>query len=404
MKKYIPMLFVVLFISVSAQSISTDNLPQRIILNLTEKPYEKIAVTWRTNNKHTNSEIQYAEATSWISFKGKVITKHANEELLNLGEGEIVYHYSSIVNGLKPNTKYLYRVGHDSVWSEWNMFKTAEEKNTPFKFVYFGDPQNDIKEHCSRVFREAYKTAPDANFWLFAGDIASDPYDNLWGELFDAAGFIFRVTPSILIPGNHDHTPIIVDGKKARSKIISRTWLAHFTHPENGPESFKETTYYLDYQGTRFIMINSHDKVQEQSVWLEKVLSNNPNRWTIVTFHVPVYSMAKDRDSKVTREAFMPMFDKYGVDLVLTGHDHTYARSKKIFNGKSVDDDAKGTVYIVSVSGPKMYILNSQYNDLMNKIGGETQLFQVIEVDNSKLKYKSYTAEGSLFDSCEIVK
>jgi 3',5'-cyclic AMP phosphodiesterase CpdA len=146
-------------------------------------------------------------------------------------------------------------------------------------------------------------------------------------------------------------------------------------------------------------MINSYDKVSEQSGWLEKILETNPNPWTIVSFHIPVYSMGKDRDSKTTRNAFMPLFDKYGVDLVLTGHDHTYARSKKLYNGETVNDNEKGTVYVVSVSGPKMYELNPLYEKLMAKVAVNISLFQVISIDGSELKYESYSADGALFDS-----
>ena len=61
-------------------------------------------------------------------------------------------------------------------------------------------------------------------------------------------------------------------------------------------------------------------------------------------------------------------------------------------------------MYVVSVSGPKMYTVNSQYKDLMAKIGGNVQLFQVIAVDSGKLKYDSYTAAGKLYDSFELTK
>jgi len=95
----------------------------------------------------------------------------------------------------------------------------------------------------------------------------------------------------------------------------------------------------------------------------------------------------------------MPIFDKYNVDIVLTGHDHAYARSYKIRDGKRVDEDENGTVYVVSVNGPKMYSVNSTYNDIMAKTGGNIQLFQIINIDNNNLTYKSYTSTGRLYDS-----
>jgi len=404
MKKFIFLIYTALVLLSNSAFAQQSLIPQRIILNLTENPSTEIAVTWRIEKRVLNSEVQFAIATSWTEFKDNIVKIPAIEQAYKKENGKEVYHYSAILKNLQPRTNYLYRVGHDSIWSEWNQFSTSSNDNSPFKFIFLGDPQNDIKEHCSRVFRQAYKTAPDAAFLLFTGDLVTDPIDNLWSEFFDAGGFIFQVMPSILTPGNHDHTKIKVDGKYKRTKLLDPIWNVHFTLPENGPVDFKESSYFLDYQGVRIIMLNSHDKVKEQSLWVENVLKNNPNKWTIVGFHVPFYSMGSDRDSKDTREPLMPLFDKYGVDLVLTGHDHTYGRSKKIFNGKVVSDEDNGTVYVVSVSGPKMYSLNPLYKDLMVKTAANISLYQVISIENNELKYQSYTADGILFDSFKLSK
>ncbi|MFZ4622282.1 MAG: phosphohydrolase, partial [Bacteroidota bacterium] len=89
---------------------------------------------------------------------------------------------------------------------------------------------------------------------------------------------------------------------------------------------------------------------------------------------------------------------------VLTGHDHTYGRSYKLKNGVKVSDKEKGTVYVLSVSGPKMYSVNSKYTDIMAKIGGNVQLFQVISIDGRTLKYTSYKATGEVYDTFQLVK
>lgn len=395
-------LFIACF--VFGQPQNRNQIPDRIILNLTSEPSTSIAITWRTIEEIKNPLVQFAESTQWISFKQNVKEVSADVEKYVTDNAQEVFHYSTIIKNLAPNTMYVYRVGGDSVWSEWNQFTTADSKNSPFKFVYLGDPQNDIKEDCSRVFRETFKRAPDAKFWLIGGDLVSDPYDDLWGEFFYAAGFIFRVTPLIAASGNHDHLVLDSDGKVKKSKVIASTWLRHLTLPENGPSDFKETTYYIDYQGVRFIIINSNDKIEEQSKWMDKILSNNPNKWTIVCFHHPIYSATSERDDRRTRDFLPPLFDKYSVDLVLTGHDHTYSRSKKIFNGKPVGDNEKGTVYVVSVSGPKAYPLGNKYNNLMVKTGENVQLYQVIEVNENKINYKSYTVNGQLYDSFELTK
>lgn len=390
--------------AVYAQTYSLNEIPQRIILNLTASPENSMAVTWRTNGEFKASEVQYAVSTQWTDFKKSITKVSAKTEKFWIDDHQFVYHYSGVLDGLKPGTTYVYRVGHDSVWSEWNQFTTARKEPAPFKFVYLGDPQNDIKEHVSRVFREAYKLAPDAAFWLYAGDLVAYPKDSLWSELFTAAGFIPRTTPSIMTPGNHDQTAVMVDGKEKRLKKTDPIWHAHFTLPENGVAGLAETSYYIDYQGVRFVMLNSNERLQEQADWMEKLLASNPNKWTIVTFHHSIYSMAKERDNKAVRDAFLAIFDKYHVDLVLQGHDHAYARSYKLNNGTIVGENQPGTVYIISVSGPKAYAITTKYEKLMAKIGNQISLFQVLSVDANKLSFISYTPAGEVYDAFELKK
>jgi acid phosphatase type 7 len=359
-----------------------------------------------------HAAVQYAEATPWTEFTKQLSRELAKVEKVELQKNTFAYHYSAIVRGLKPQTRYVYRVGRDSVWSEWNQFSTSSDKKEAFSFVWFGDPQNDITEHCSRMFRQAFQTAGDAKFWLFSGDVTTEPEDDLLGELFTATGFIFRTIPSALVPGNHDRAYLMENGQfvlnkkgnKIRTNSVSPLWHAHYTLPENGIRGMEETSYTFDYQGVRFIMINSNDRLAEQAVWMEKLLAANTNMWTVVAFHHPLYSSGADRDDKETRNAFLPLFDKYHVDLVLTGHDHTYSRSYKLRNGKVVPDTKKGTVYVLSVSGPKQYELTPTYKNLMAKIAGNVQLFQVLSIAGKTLKYKCYTASGMLFDSFALKK
>jgi 3',5'-cyclic AMP phosphodiesterase CpdA len=282
----------------------------------------------------------------------------------------------------------------------------------PFTFAWFGDPQDNITQYISRLFRQTIRTGPDAAFWLFSGDLTSEPEDKQIGELFDATGFAFRTIPSAMVPGNHDMGYKFADGdyarnekgKKVREKFVSPMWRAHYTLPENGIPGFEETSYTFDYQGVRFIMINSNDRLDEQAVWMERLLAANPNRWTVVAFHHPLYSSGADRDDKKTREAFLPLFDKYRVDLVLTGHDHTYARSRKLVNGAIVAENAPGTVYVVSASGPKFYEYTSLYDSLMAKSGVNIQLYQIITVEGRHMRYRAYTADGVMYDEFELVK
>lgn len=71
-----------------------------------------------------------------------------------------------------------------------NLNKIASSKTIPFKYVYFGDPQNDIKEDVSRIFREAYICMSDASLWSFVCNLNDEPNDSLWTEWFEVSRFI----------------------------------------------------------------------------------------------------------------------------------------------------------------------------------------------------------------------
>ena len=96
---------------------------------------------------------------------------------------------------------------------------------------------------------------------------------------------------------------------------------------------------------------------------------------------------------------WQPVFDKYRVDMVLTGHDHTYGRSN-VATGASTQQG--GTVYVVSVSGPKMYSLERA--PWMQRSGEDTQLYQIIRVDGKQLRYEARTARGALYDAFTLTK
>jgi len=113
--------------------------------------------------------------------------------------------YRANLEGLKPETHYLYRVGDGKNWGEWNGFRTASDQPKKFGFIYVGDAQNDIKSRWSRVIREAYAKAPKAAFIVHAGDLVSEGYkDDLWGEWYDSMGFIAATMPSLPVAGNHE--------------------------------------------------------------------------------------------------------------------------------------------------------------------------------------------------------
>jgi predicted phosphodiesterase len=374
-------------------------IPDRIILTWADSPTTTQSVTWRTDATTLVGYGQIAVASADPNFVKKAETVMGKTTLLVTDQGSANYHSVSFV-GLKPSTKYAYRVGDGVHWSEWNHFRTASEKPEPFTFLYFGDAQNDIKSLWSRVIREAYSEASKARFIVHAGDLVNNANrDAQWGEWHEAAGWVNAMVPSVPTPGNHEYEKAGEKGKER--SYLSRHWRPQFTLPENGLASLEETCYYFDFQGVRIISLNSNEFQKEQAVWLESVLSNNPNRWTILTFHHPIFSSAKGRDNASLRSLWKPLFDKYRVDLVLQGHDHTYARSNMRV-GMNARDVETGTIYVVSVSGPKMY--NVEKQAWMRRAAEDTQLYQVISIDGDRLRFEARTATGMVYDAFDLRK
>lgn len=403
----------------SHKLIFPSQVPDRIIANLPEDPATMLAINWRTNQQIDTAYLEVALATDGPEYRLGVIerVRAVSEKFENKHEKhheplvKATYH-SAKLTGLQPETTYLYRVGtnkmdkeSDVLWSEWFQYTTASsEEGKEFSFIYFGDAQNNVKSMWSHVIRKSYNQFPAVDFMLHAGDLINSRDSNLeWGEWFYAGSFIHASVPSIMTPGNHEYT----------DKELTPLWRPQFNLPKNGPrglEKISETTYVVDYQDLKIISLdclyfaNQEEDREAQIVWLDSILKNNTKKWTALTLHIPFYTPAQKRDDNVVLiEHIKPLIDKYSVDLVLQGHDHTYARGQ-ISNEKSgiTSISDAGTIYAVSVSGPKMY--ESIDKEWIERRGEFTQLFQIITIKGDSLSYEAYTPIGTLYDAFDLIK
>lgn len=384
--------------------------PERIVLNLTARSATEMAVTWRSAPGSAGL-VQYARATSGPDYVKTPKTQAATTDDATLPVREdpafrAAYH-SAVLKGLDPDTVYAYRVGDGAHWSEWFQFRTAKKEAAPFRFIYMGDMQNNILSEASRTLRMAFRQAGDAAFVIHAGDLVNrHDSDAEWGEWFASGGFLYAQTPQMPTPGNHEY---VKDETARAGSSITGQWRRQFTLPDDGPADApagRETNWYTDYQGLRLISIDSMQVDRDESArkaivtWLEGLLADNPNRWTVMFLHFPLFSSDPDRDNPKVRAALKPLIDKYHVDLVLQGHDHGYARGAIGIDGPVAD--GQGATYAVSVAGPKMYDVGAL--PWARKSVSRTQAFQVIDVSPDALTYHAYTATGEDLDSVTLRK
>jgi hypothetical protein len=390
--------------------------PDRIILTFHGDPATSRAVTWRTDESIEETSARIAKAAKNSSFTD-IITVAAKTEALDIGihppNNDITAHYHSVVfTNLTPGTEYVYQVGNDKHVSEWIQFRTAKAEYAPTQFVYFGDAQNGILPHWSRVIRKAYQMAPNASFAIHAGDLIDARHRDMeWAEWFKAGGFIHSQWTAIPVPGNHEYG--IVNTNLTRQLDIH--WRPQFTLPveEELPEELHETVYTVDYQDIRILALNSQRaSITGQTAYIERQLKDCTAKWKIMTCHHSIFATASRRFFPFGQDNWKPLMDKYGVDLVLNGHDHTYARGHVPVRTADVKDSSDlGTIYVTSVSGPKQYNVpveqmkphDAKGYRLDKRLYG-TQFFQVITIESNTLTYIAYTALGEEYDRAVIVK
>lgn len=388
---------------VAAQSNQPTPFPDRVVMNLAEKAQTSVAVTWRTSPEVVSGKLEIqptgpgpirpSDSKAHTAISTRVTYSFPDEQDVD------VFQHSVSLQNLNPHQSYIYRVGTDNYWSEWYEFQLDKSNSETYSFLYLGDPQNDIRSQWSRVIRKAYSHNPSAAFILYAGDLINRAGRDLeWQEWFDAGSYLLATVPQAMTPGNHDY----------RNRVLDPHWEYQFTSPGNGPEPLKHTCYFVDYRDLRIISIDTavdselraEDGVSLalQTAWLDSILRNTTQKWIVFTTHLPIYSPKESRDNHHIRSKFQPILEKYGVDLVLTGHDHTYARGRASDN----PNHKIPIPYVVSVSGPKVYEVGDKA--WIEKGGSNIQLYQEVTIRGNRLSFEAYTADGVLFDRFELKK
>jgi acid phosphatase type 7 len=227
-----------------------------------------------------------------------------------------------VIDRLEAGRRYRYRVECDGQEAEGE-FATAPEAGAPFSFVVFGDSRSNAGSH-RNVVERVRREIPD--FVLGTGDMV-DEGGNLrqWQEFFDIERDLLR--ENVLYPsvGNHD--------RQGRGRTADN-FRAFFSLPENSPDP--ERYYAFTYGNARFLILDSNSysfALTDQTAWIEQQLQaarlDDDIDHIFVTMHHPPYSIALHGGQEELREAWTPLFDRYGVAAVFSGHDHVYTRAEK---------------------------------------------------------------------------
>jgi len=285
-----------------------------------------LVLRWRTDNA-TTSRVRYGvSANNLSSFVDSSATTTEHEVGLS---------------DLLSDTKYYYSIGSTSdtlsVGSDY-FFVTAPPPGTTSKSRIWVIGDAGTANSNQRAVRDAFYAFTDTihtNLWVMLGDNA---YGNGKDNEYQAA--VFDMYPamlrkSVLWPafGNHD-------GHSASSSTQTGPFYDIFTLPKNaeagGVATGTEAYYSFEYANIHFICLNSHDVSRATTgpmlTWLREDLAGNDLDWTIAFWHHPPYTKGShnsDNEGQLIemRQNALPILENGGVDLVLTGHSHSYERS-----------------------------------------------------------------------------
>jgi len=412
------MTLMVVILAVLLPSILPSTVPQGrvaaaaaeyITLTWASDPQTTQTITWQTDVTNMAGQVQYAPLPEDKLFPHNAATLIAGVEELTTNLGNRSLH-SVTLTGLKPGTSYIYRLGEGPDWSEPHRFTTAATNVAQFKFLVFGDSQSTNYNVWRSTLHQAYQANPDATFFTNLGDLVDNGQDYAqWKAWFDAAQGVVDIIPVMPVTGNHEsYTP---EGHFSMPILFT----AQLKLPLNGPEGLKGQVYSFDYGDVHFSMLDSQEgedrrfvpaMLDMQKVWLENDLRTTNKKWKVVCIHRPPYNN-KEREANVNiREAFVPIFDKYHVDVVFTGHEHVYAHTYPLYGGEVVDSSAQGTIYVATGrSGTKTYgdVSTKGWNRFFYNPLDEPN-YVTVEVSGTTLTVKAFKQNGILFDDWTINK
>ncbi|XP_019627335.1 PREDICTED: acid phosphatase type 7-like [Branchiostoma belcheri] len=321
--------------------------PTQIHLSYTGSPTSMV-VTWSTLN-NTASMVEYGQ--------GDFSLRNSGISTLFVDGGKkhnAQYIHRVVMTGLKPGFRYIYHVGSEESWSAIYSFTAVQDDtNWSPRFAVYGDLGYENAQSVARLTKEVQRGMYDAI--LHVGDFAYDMNDKD-GEVGDAFMSLIQpiaaYLPYMTCVGNHE-TAYNFSHYINRFSMPGSHGKDMFYSFNIGPAhiiSINTEVWYLDEEGSK-------DKVIRQREWLHKELeaANTPEQrqkqpWIILMGHRPMYcsNVAKDciMDESFVRQGIpkqgMPGIEdllyKYGVDLTIWAHEHSYERlwpvyDKMVMNG-----------------------------------------------------------------------
>jgi hypothetical protein len=299
-------------------------------------------------------------------------------------------HHEIVLTDLEPDTPYAYRVRSQPVGgapssaesteivSEVRGFRTAVPPGTPFTFMAYGDNRTQSEVHAQLIRRMLGDLrAFDARFVVHTGDLVTTgaPWFEWQLQFFEPALPLMGDYPYYTALGNHEGN--------------HESYYHYMALPNN------EAWYSFEHGDAEFFALNSSldfHPGSEQNTWLENALATSTAAWKIAFFHHPPWNCTPSRKpgSRYVQNYLVPLFEAYGVDLVLLGHDHLYGRT-------NLRNDV---LYVISGGGGAPSYRAAP--DDINVVCEQVHHYCRVSVEPHRLELKAIDLDGLTVDHVEL--
>jgi 3',5'-cyclic AMP phosphodiesterase CpdA len=152
--------------------------------------------------------------------------------------------------------------------------------------------------------------------------------------------------------------------------------------------------YTFRKRDVQFFALDSNYMDPKQLDWLESQLKSSDAKWKIAFFHHPLFTSAKFHGSDIDlRKQLMPILEKYGVNVVMSGHEHVYERIKP----------QSGIYFFVIGNSGELRFHNIRHPSDIDVVGFDTdRTFLLVEITGDKLDFEAVSATGEVIDSGEL--
>ncbi len=304
------------------------------------------------------------------------------------------------LGGLEPGTRYFYRVLQDGINLTPNQQLSFETPGRgEFRFLAFGDSGSGSQEQRTLA---ALMAEEKTSLVLHLGDLAypRGAFAEYQAHYFDIYQDIMKRLPFFPCPGNHGYMT-----REAYPYVSVHA----VPTPQMASEREQGRYYSFDWNNVHFVsldtnapLVRSVNGTSPMLEWLDQDLAAATKFWRIVFFHHPPYAGGPNETDNLSifaRRYVVPILERHNVQLVLSGHEHSYQRSFPIRNGNMVAPN-QGTVYLTS-GGGGMYLYPVHPHPLV-EFGRSVHNYLRVSVEGVRLRVETIGLSGNVIDRAEL--